>query len=194
MLRRSAAVVEGTVQSITYTYDEQLGPRTVSQVAIESVYLGDNPGNTVELAMFGGPAPDGRYYSTSIGSEFVVGGRYILFLTNSRWSVSPLEAPALRVSSTRGREVLTDGSNQPLTGLEPEGLHFDETARLGVGGTLDRSELKRLLAEASADERVVPGGRFRESPTMPTDNWRRTPASPPAGMPANADATPGLTK
>jgi hypothetical protein len=195
MLRRSAAVVEGTVQEISYSYDEQRGPRTISKIAIDDVYLGDHPGGTVELAMFGGPTPDGRYISSSIGSEFVVGGRYVLFLTNSRWSVTPLEAPALRIAEASGREVLTNESNQTLTGLEPEGLLFGPAPTLlAAAGTLDRSELKRLLAEATADERVAPAGAFSKAPTMPSNNWRVSPGSRSTYTPTPGGATPTLIK
>jgi hypothetical protein len=187
--------VEGTVQGISYSYDEQQGPRTISKFAIDHVYLGDDPGTSVDLAMFGGPAPDGRFYSSSIGSDFVVGGRYILFLTNSRWSNTPLEAPALRIGNAFGREVLTDDSNHALVGLEPEGLRFGPTPTdLGAAGTLDRSELKRLLLEAAAEEQVAPGGAFSKSPTMPTSDWRVAPGSAPIQTPISNGAAPALTK
>ena len=200
ILEQSAAVVEGVIQNVSFEYDERKGPRTVSTLKIDAVYAGAKPNDMIRLSMFGGPTDDGQIISTSVFMNFIVGARYIVFLRNGEWFYSPATAAALRVDSSLGREVLADSDGRVLQGLTPEGLHFGPkqvfsevdapsanqirttaVANLSpqsLTGTLNRSDFKRLLAEAITAEAVEPRGEFIEAPESNRTSWNKVPTAP----------------
>src|SRR5690606_32057317 len=86
----SAAVVEGEVTEIFYTYDEREGPRTVVTLSGVSVHLGEYEEDFVDIAYLGGPLPDGRYLNVSELPTFAFGQRYLVFLHEGGWFYSPV--------------------------------------------------------------------------------------------------------
>ena len=93
VLRQTAAVVEGSVEDISYRYDEAEGPRsvaTLSRLVVHIGSLGKTAPNTIELRSFGGPLPDGREMFATHVPALLPGKRYVLFLRNTDWSLSPV--------------------------------------------------------------------------------------------------------
>jgi len=200
VLTRSAAVIEGIVRDIKYSYDEHTGPRTVVSLDVTKVHAGTYDEPRVELRMLGGPTPDGRFMSTSETVDFAIGKTYIVFLTNQSWFYSPMPAAPLRVERVAGKEVLLNPQGHPMTGLSPRGLRFGyETVfqnsiassrttiqtttanpRLVVAGSLDRAGFGRVLREAIAAEGVSPSKKFNPLPEDRGPNWRVEKTAPPS--------------
>ena len=90
---QTAAVVEGTATSIDESYNEQEGPRTLVTLSRLKVLWGELRGPTVVLRMFGGPVPGrrGRVDEVHIPT-FVRSKRYVVFLSNRDWRLSPVTA------------------------------------------------------------------------------------------------------
>jgi hypothetical protein len=215
ILSRTAALVEGTVRSISYEYDEQLGPRTRVSVDVETVHSGDLAERQITLRQFGGFTPENRFIHTSLTVNFVEGARYLLFLRNDSWFHSALAAEPLRVERLSGREVLIGDAGNALTGVTPDGLRFNSkvlyedelspaTIRKGsspradlteadVLGTVDTLYFLHLIGQAVAAERVSPSGQFASEPTPQGARWNIVPTSPAPGvtmpLPESSDVT-----
>jgi len=202
IIQRTASVVEGVIQDVSYTYDEKNGPRTVHTLQIESIYSGTPPNKSVKLSQLGGPLNDGRFISTSYSEDFVIGARYIVFLSADTWFVTPFSTKALRVGLIAGREVLTNSEGHVLKRIVPEGMLFStetipaesEPVRGSVSqgpsatsvtpqslyAALTRSDFKRLLSEAIDAEGEMPGGTFAETSSPKHEKWNLVQVAPRA--------------
>ena len=118
------AIVEADVVAATYTYDEQIGPRTVMTLDNLNVLFGKAP-KDLTVQQYGGPLPDGRYVSASIVPELRPGSRYVFFFGPPKWFYSPVRhGLVFRVESVQGRTILTDVNGIVISGFTKDGPTF----------------------------------------------------------------------
>lgn len=201
-IEQTSAVIEGVVSRIEYEYTEEEGPWTVVTLSNTQTHLGKAP-SEVKIRQFGGPLPNGHRLVVAELTEFIHGKRYLVFLRNTAWNLSPVVSQyALRVETVGGRELLVNDEGQTVIGVGQSGLEFSsplvprpdvsgispsqETANRPVATALalDRTQLMGLLkAEMSARGAHV-GGEFFDCPAGEF-RWRRV-----ATMPQGANTSP----
>jgi len=126
---QTAAVVEGEVADITYSYDEKTGPWT--QITLEGVkaHLGQMPQERLTLKVRGGHLPNGKIILVPELPSFALGKRYVVFLRNTSWSWAPVLGDlSLRYETVAGKEVLVDANGRPVVGVDAGGLRFGDKA------------------------------------------------------------------
>jgi hypothetical protein len=123
---QTAALVEGSVREIHYEFSEEDGPWT--RVVLDNVtrhFGAADKSGTVELRQFGGLLPNGRMMIAAELPVFVQGQRYLVFLRNTAWNVSPVVGNlALRIGSIDGIEVLVSADGQPVLNVDQSGARF----------------------------------------------------------------------
>ncbi|MBC7789612.1 MAG: hypothetical protein H7Z74_06680 [Anaerolineae bacterium] len=112
------AIVQADVRDISTAFDRCEGPRTVLHLRNVRSLLGHPHAGDMELRVFGGPLPDGRYARASESPRYVAGRRYLLFLFNTDWRFSPVIADlAFRLEPVARREVLVSPDGHGVTGV-----------------------------------------------------------------------------
>ncbi|AFE04660.1 hypothetical protein COCOR_02469 [Corallococcus coralloides DSM 2259] len=155
---QTASVVEGEVTDVRSEYSPRTGPWTVVTLGNVRAHLGAAP-RELRLKQAGGVLPDGRQLVVSHVPRFVRGGRYVVFLRNTGWSLSPvLDEHAFRVESVAGREVLVGAEGGLVAGLGSAGVR--QTAP--VFETVDLMGARPAL-RAEAQARGAPEGMEREA-------------------------------
>ena len=216
VLRQTAAVVEGDVEDVSFHFDEVEGPRTVAIVTNLFVHLGSlgkAPPSSMEIRSFGGFLPDGREITATHVPELAPGKRYVLFLRNTEWTLSPIAFGHVfrldTVGTKRalvdayGRLVLGVGATQiaagPFVWLRPnEGLDPATPERLApwiteadVERGADAEELAEELRAFARATGAWPQGSFSPAPVS-AGPWRRV-TTPRAPLPTeSAASTDGL--
>ncbi len=151
-ISQTAAVVEGTVSDIRNDYSESDGPWTRVALTDVKTHLGTAP-DVVEIRHFGGRLPNGKQVVAAELPVFVQGKRYIVFLRNTSWNVSPVVGDlALRVEKLGDAEVLVNSDGIAVTGVGALGPQFGEALFQGprLDGSPSQSLGKRLNTMAIA--------------------------------------------
>jgi hypothetical protein len=201
---QTAAVVEGSVTDIQYDYSEEEGPWTRVTLSDVQAHFGTAP-PVMEIRHFGGPLPDGRMMVAAELPVFVKGKRYVVFLRNTAWNVSPVVGDlALRVETVDGSEVLVNSDGQAVTEVGPAGVEMGPTlfGSIELDGTppkalekslraLDRKPLDRrgfmeALDATLAARSLSVAGTFYEHPAGEF-KWRAQRTVPSARHEAPAD-------
>lgn len=210
-IAQTAAVVEGRVVDIQHEFSEAEGPWTRVTLADVKAHMGSSP-STVEIRHFGGPLPNGKMMIATELPAFVQGGRYVVFLRNTAWNLSPVVGElALRAERVEGREVLVNSDGLAVTGVGKQGVEFGEALfdALPLDGSapklmegrklaqmarqpLERSRFVRALGDAVAMQGLAVAGPFYRMPAGEF-RWRAnaTAAKPgvlPTVTPAQAAA------
>lgn len=163
-LSQTAAIVEGTVTAVRYEFDPTSGPWTVFTLSDVRAHAGSAPAQ-LQLRQFGGRTKDGRMVVASELPVLVKGKRYVVFLRNTAWNLSPIVGDlALRLETVGGAEMLVTADGEPVTGVGAGGLDvgpalfgphpLDGSAPQLVASA--RASLAR--AEAAAPPRAVDSG------------------------------------
>lgn len=192
---QTAVVVEGVVSNIDYEYSAESGPWTVVTLSSTTTHLGKAP-TQVKIRQFGGVLPNGRRLVVAEHADFFQGKRYVVFLRNTAWNLSPVVGQlALRVETVEGREVLVNDAGQAVTGVGPSGLEFSraifqraDTASASpatvanvpegeVRQTLDRSQFISSLRGTLQRQGLNLKGEFFDYPAGEF-NWRRSTTLP----------------
>lgn len=207
VLRQTAAVVEGHVEDVSYHYDEVEGPRTVATLSRLVVHLGALGAVTppaVEIRSFGGPLPDGREVFATHVPALLPGKRYLVFLRNTEWTLSPVVFDhAFRVESVasvpvlvdvHGRLVMDVRAGGPVPGpslfMEPDRGALDPAAPERVAPwigaeiarqAMDAREMVGALRAFAAARDAWPSGEFSPFPVTHAPTWSRVfvAAAPP---------------
>jgi hypothetical protein len=201
---QTAAVVEGTVSKIDYEYTDADGPWTVITFSDVKARHGKSA-QEISVRQFGGRLPNGQYIVASHLPVFVEGKRYIMFLRNTAWNMSPIVGDfALRLETVNGKEMLVNTDGKAVVGFASGGIEtsapvFDvpvpdgaapQANQLGVADLerepLDRSgffkaldtNLKSLGIGVKGSVQSRPAGEFK---------WQAQRLAP------DADAKPGKT-
>src|SRR5688572_17843269 len=124
-LRRTAAIMEADVTSLSYTYDDYRGPRTVATLQNITCHRGSLPAyDRLELSTIGGPLPSGEDLTVTHTPRFVVGSRVLVCLKNEPWYLTPVYSTWLfRIMEHGGRKLVVteDGAAVARVGeLVPE--------------------------------------------------------------------------
>lgn len=179
---QTAAVVEGLVTDIQYDYSEEEGPWTRVILSDVQAHTGSAP-PVVEIRHFGGQLPDGRMVVVADLPVFVQGKRYVVFLRNTAWNVSPVVGDlALRVETVDGSEVLVKSDGHAVTEVGPGGVEvgpmlfgspqLDGTPPKALGKSLraldrkplDRRNFVEALDATLAKHGLIVAGPFYEHP------------------------------
>ncbi|MBN9686786.1 MULTISPECIES: hypothetical protein [unclassified Corallococcus] len=153
---QTASVVEGEVTDVRGEYSPRTGPWTVVTLGNVRAHLGAAP-RELRLKQAGGELPDGRQLVVSHVPRFVRGARYVVFLRNTGWSLSPvLDEHAFRVESVAGREVLVGVEGGLVAGLGSAGVR--QTAPV-----FETVDLRGARPAPRAEARSAPEGMEREA-------------------------------
>jgi hypothetical protein len=194
-LGQTAAIVEGTVSNISYTFDEAPGegPREVAILTDLVVHAGGGGvlEEPIEILSLRGFLPNGDSITVSHTPILTPGKRYILFLRNTYWRFSPilldyyfrretLQAKPMLVneagygladifSGTLPELIFTQealGETPTLTNQNPKGLDTALTPQAYVDG------IRAFAAQCAGP---VLYGIFAPFPTVPWDVIQGTP-------------------
>lgn len=204
-IEQTAAVVEGTVTEIHNDYSDSDGPWTRVVLSDVTAHLGSAPA-ALEIRHFGGRLPSGRQVVAAELPVFMQGKRYIVFLRNTTWNVSPVVGDmALRVEKIGATEVLVNTDGMAVTGVNGMGPQFGEALFEGpkmdgspsvalsqrmpamARAPLDRAGFVQALRSQVASRNLVVAGRFNAEPGG-AFKWRAIPTAPAAD---SARAEPG---
>ena len=117
---QTAAVLEGTVTTLAESYDDHEGPRTLVTLSQLRVWWGDFRPPDVTLRLFGGAVPGrrGRVDEVHIPT-FVQGRRYLVFLSNRDWRLSPITArQAYLIERVHNTDVLVTTDGHATSGID----------------------------------------------------------------------------
>lgn len=116
---QTAVVLQGIVTTVKESYDEREGPRTLVTLSRLSPLWGEFPSPDVTLKLFGGPLPSrGRVDEVHIPT-FVTGKRYLVFLSNREWRLSPVTAhQAFIIERVRNKDVLVTTDGHAVYGID----------------------------------------------------------------------------
>ncbi|TSC23375.1 hypothetical protein [Corallococcus sp. Z5C101001] len=200
---QTASVVEGEVTDIRSEYSPRTGPWTVVTLGNVRAHLGTAP-REVQLKQAGGLLPDGRRLVISHVPRFVQGARYVVFLRNTGWSLSPvLDEHAFRVETVAGREVLVGAEGGLVSGMDSEGVRqtapvFETVELMGVRPALRAGAEGRKAPEALGREAFLSllqnhlrargltvEGTFRAEPVTAASSLSVAVAPAPARGPAS---------
>jgi hypothetical protein len=202
-VQQTAAVVEGTVQTLDPEFAEDTGPWTRVTLTGVVVHFGEAPAEKLSFVRRGGQYPDGRTLHLSHSPEFVRGAHYLVFLRNTSWNLTPVVGEyAFRFEKGEdGRELLiapdggvvvdfdADGpvvsaalfSPQDMNGSPPERLKEVPLPRQ----TLDsRTLLKSVQAFLAATGLKISGTFYDE----PATRAKRLPVALKPGDPPGPDS------
>lgn len=212
-LAQTAAVVEGTVRELRAEYNDAEGPWTRIVLGDVQVHLGalpkaegGSPARSLELWQFGGSLPNGRLVVAAELPVLLKGKRYLLFLRNTEWNVSPIVGPwALRVEPLGSGEALVTSDGQAVLGAGEAGLTLGaalfEPAPLdgsaakprpaatatAAASLPDRAALLRALAAAMTAQRLQASGIFLPRPAG-RFHWRGQAVAPHGQVNSSAAA------
>lgn len=202
-LAQTAAVAEGVVTRVDYEYSDEAGPWTVVTLSDVVAHFGVAP-STIVVRQFGGPRPDGGAITVSDQVSFFKDKRYLLFLRNTSWNLSPVVGElAFRVEAVQGRELLINHEGRAVTAIGDSGVAFGDTlydapdrasreppalrsdAQDKAHGLDRRALVATLRAQLQARGMAVAGDFFDEPGGA--FNWKRVRTVPdPAASPAAA--------
>jgi hypothetical protein len=213
MIAQTAAVVEASVEDVQADYDEAEGPRTVttlSRITVHIGALGSATPATIPIRSFGGALPDGREIFATHVPSFLPGKRYLVFLRNTAWTLSPVTfGLAFRLETVGDVPVLVDAQGRLVQGItergpwttiplfvEPPGGGMDTATppRLGTWVTgdmvregLDVPRFVALLRAFMEERGVWPHGSFTPFPTMQGPAWWRVNVTPSSAISTEGD-------
>ena len=120
VIDQTAAVVAGVVTNVEETYDEREGPRTIVTLSSIAVLWGTFDASAVTLRLFGGTVPGhrGRVDETHIPT-FARDSRYIVYLSNRDWRLSPVTAhQAYLVERIHGKDLVVTRDGHAVFGID----------------------------------------------------------------------------
>lgn len=128
-LAQGAALVEGTVGTIEFSYDEVRGPRTNVEFFVEQVHEGAVPSEHLTLSIFGGFLPTGKFVTTSETPIFATGQRNLLLLTSQSAFWSPIvPGYGFVIEDVDGEATLVGDGGGALLSIGVLGPRFDGQA------------------------------------------------------------------
>lgn len=213
-IRQTSAVIEGTIEALDAEFADDTGPWTRVTFSDVKVHFGKLPLEKLSFVRRGGEYPDGRMLLVSHSPEFVRGGRYLVFLRNTSWNLTPVVGEyAFRFEKAEdGRELLIAPDGGAVIDFDAEGPRVSEAlyAPLDLNGspperlkeiplpkqTLDaRSLVKSVEAFLSATGLEITGPFFDEPVTrakvLPVAMMPGDKPGEDSDKPSEADRDPG---
>jgi hypothetical protein len=155
-LADGAALVEGTIGALTFSYDDENGPRTNYELLVENVHAGSLPSPRLVLSMFGGFLPSGQFTTSSETPAFAEGQRCLLLLTNKSAFWSPIvPGYGFTIETVDGTDVVIGEEGHPLVSVGVLGPKFGKD-KLVEGPSFDGLKMRpQVLLPASPSERLM---------------------------------------
>jgi hypothetical protein len=126
-LAQTALVVEGTVKEAISEFSEDTGPWTRFELTEVVVHFGEGKLERLALAQRGGNYPDGGMLVVSTSPEFVVGARYLVFLRNTSWNLTPVVGDyVFRLETEDGRQLLVGPTGGAVVDFDEDGVVLSE--------------------------------------------------------------------
>lgn len=206
---QTAAVVQGIVTDVKETYDEKQGPRTLVTLSRLTTLWGEFRSPAITLRLFGGSLPRrGRVDEMHIPT-FVRGIRYVVFLSNREWRLSPVTAhQAFIVERVRNKDILVTTDGYAVYGIDdatgpirrfvvhriPDQINENfvpkidprVTAQMVLRAYSPREFAEDLKSWARRNS-VSVSGTFNDQPYMASSNWRVNKAVPDRNVGADKD-------
>jgi hypothetical protein len=199
VIDQTAALVEGTVVEVQESYDEQEGPRTLVTLSDMSVQWGELSNPHVTLRLFGGHLPSGDLVQESHIPTFVRGRRYVVFLSNRDWRLTPVTADqAFIIERVHGKSLVVTTDGFAVSGIDevegirracpvyriPNGIEDGFVPRVEqsvtremVQGAYSDSEFAAEIRAFAARNDVAVSGSFVDQPYHSGRTWRTIPAT-----------------
>lgn len=107
VLADAAALVEGKVLTVSFSYDEESGPRTNFEFQVDRVHEGSVPTERLTLSVLSGFLPSGQFMTATDTPAFSEGQRCLLLLTakSAFWS-SIVPGYAFTIETFDGNDVV----------------------------------------------------------------------------------------
>jgi hypothetical protein len=122
ILSQTAAIIEGDVSDVNFTYDGCAGPRTNYVITGARTLVGTEVPSQVTIKILGGPMPNGSWIKVSELPKLALDSHYVIFLRNTDWTFSPVVGDlALRREVIGGREVLVHPEGHAVVGWGSSG-------------------------------------------------------------------------
>jgi hypothetical protein len=191
---QTAAIIEGVVTAVENSYNEQEGPRTLVTFSELRLLWGDLRSTTVTLKLFGGTVPGRRGRVDEVHTpSFVRNKRYLVFLSNRDWRLSPVTArQSFIIERVQGKDIVVTTDGFAVFGIDDIGgpirkfpvhripneidesfvpqIESDITAAM-IAGVYSAQELVADLKVWGSRNGVSPHGTFNDQPYV-TGSWR----------------------
>ncbi|MBI3204802.1 MAG: hypothetical protein HYZ29_24920 [Myxococcales bacterium] len=206
---RCAALVEGRVERVTFSYSEASGPRTNFHISVEVVHAGSVPRRDLVVSQFGGFLPNGKFAGATHVPKLAEGRRYLLALQSTAetgfWS-GVVEDYVFAIENEGGKEVLVGEEGQVLKEMSLLGPRFGGApvfAKVRFDGTtyrapgrlaaaaqdtregIDARSAATAIRQAAEAEGVSIGGSLA-SAVPPWKPWNRGPVAAAVGLQGGA--------
>jgi hypothetical protein len=159
VLDQTAIVAEGVVTDVQNEYSPDTGPWTVVTLSQVTTHFGSAQ-SQLTIRQLGGPMPNGRVLSVSHQTAFLKGKKYLVFLRNTGWHLSPVVGGyAFRYELVGGLDVLVDRDGSAVTGFDASGVLLSEPVFEGP-----RPDNAAPVALANAAQKV--SGKALDGPTF----------------------------
>ena len=181
-IAQTSAIVEATLDRTAVEYAPGTGPWTRFEFSNVAVHRGDFSGETLSFVQQGGLLPDGRLMVLSHVPRFIAGERYLIFLRNTSWHLSPVVGEyAFRMAYEAGRQLLIGQNEGAVVGAGEKGIRLSEPlfARPNLnsatrpqrlhtqrtpGSVLSVDSVLQWVDALSSIRGVAVGGRFYAEP------------------------------
>lgn len=203
--RFGAALVEGFVDNVTFSYDDRLGPRTNFHMLVEKVHAGTFTSSDITISQYGGFLPNGQFAGASHVPMLTQNRHYLVMLANNTttafWSavvddyafaVEDIGAKRVLVSSDGRvmREVSLMGPKYTREAVfEPsifDGKAYTVPRRIApapdgeadeLATAVDVDQAAQAIIAAAATEGIRIGGPLASS-DPPGSSWQSLPLAP----------------
>lgn len=174
ILSQTAAIIEGDVSDVQFTYDDCAGPRTNYTLTGVRTLAGSEVPPQVTLSLFGGPLPNGSWIKTSELPRLALDSHYIAFVRNTDWTFSPIVGDViLRQEDIAGRQVLVSPEGQLVSGWGEQGVTLSVPVTTPVG--------RSIHGYRTADALRGPEHLPTASPSADPQTTQAEPGTPPPG-------------
>jgi hypothetical protein len=166
-----ASVIAATVESVTSTYDERLGPRQVFALENIVVYAGKAP-STTSFSQLGGELPGGRTLGVSEFSQYEAGKRYVFcFARRASLYTAVWGGFSFQVETLGGREFALGEDGRALLSFTTHGA-VEGTTDFFLKPDIMAAGSRRELAEARQGTGLATGDRtdLASEPELPGIN------------------------
>lgn len=124
-IQQTAAIVEATLDRKVSEYTAETGPWTRYEFSKLVVHRGALDLDDLVFVQRGGFSPDGKKTILSTVHDLVEGQRYVLFLRNTSWSLSPIVGEhAYRVVEEAGQALLVGPRGRVVENFDAGGARF----------------------------------------------------------------------
>jgi hypothetical protein len=152
---QTAAIVEGQVTDVQYEFTRRDGPWTRVTLSDVRAHFGSAP-EKLELRHFGGPLNDVSILLVAELPEFIKGERYLVFLRNTAWNLSPVvDNLAFRVEVVGEAEALVNSDGFAVVGIGADGVELGPE----ILGNVSLNEALHGSPEVDAAESVTEARR-----------------------------------